>query len=109
MALTQRGRPGSPVILGSFCCAVSMRSGSPMFGTAEATQMIFATTQLARRIGVPCRTGGALCSSKVADAQAAYESANTLLASRLAGANLVTHAAGWLESGVGASYEESVP
>ena len=108
MALTQLVRPGSPVIMGSFCGAVSMRSGSPMFGTAEATQMIFATAQLARRIGVPCRTGGALCASKIADAQAAYESANTLLASLLAGANLVTHAAGWLESGLVASYEKFV-
>ncbi|MFM7784037.1 MAG: trimethylamine methyltransferase family protein, partial [Gammaproteobacteria bacterium] len=108
MALTQLVRPGAPVIMGSFCGAVSMRSGSPMFGTAEATQMIFATTQLARRIGVPCRTGGALCSSKLPDAQAAYESANTLLASLLAGANLVTHAAGWLESGLVASYEKFV-
>jgi trimethylamine--corrinoid protein Co-methyltransferase len=108
MALTQLVRPGAPVIMGSFCGSVSMRSGSPMFGTAEATQMIFATAQLARRIGVPCRTGGALCSSKVADAQAAYESANTLLPSLLAGANLVTHAAGWLESGLVVSYEKFV-
>ncbi|MFM7626837.1 MAG: trimethylamine methyltransferase family protein, partial [Gammaproteobacteria bacterium] len=108
MALTQLVRPGAPVIMGSFCGAVSMRSGSPMFGTAEATQMIFATAQLARRLGVPCRTGGALCSSKVADAQAGYESANTLLPTLLAGAHLVTHAAGWLESGLVVSYEKFV-
>jgi trimethylamine--corrinoid protein Co-methyltransferase len=108
MALAQIVRPGSPVIMGSFCGAVSMRSGSPMFGTAEATQMIFATAQLARRLGVPCRTGGSLCSSKVADAQAGYESAHTLLPTLLAGANLVTHAAGWLESGLVSSYEKFV-
>jgi trimethylamine--corrinoid protein Co-methyltransferase len=108
MALAQLVRPGAPVIMGSFCGAVSMRSGSPMFGTAEATQMIFATAQLARRLGVPCRTGGALCSSKVADAQAGYETANTLLPTLLAGAHLVTHAAGWLESGLVVSYEKFV-
>ena len=108
MALTQLVRPGAPVIMGAFCGSVSMRSGSPMFGTAEATQMIFATAQLARRIGVPCRTGGALCSAKVADAQAAYESANTLLPALLAGTHLVAHAAGWLESGLVASYEKFV-
>lgn len=108
MALTQLVRPGAPVIMGSFCGAVSMRTGSPMFGTPEATQMIFATAQLARRLGVPCRSGGSLCSSKVADAQAAYESAQTLLPSMLAGVNYVAHAAGWLEAGLVASYEKFV-
>jgi trimethylamine--corrinoid protein Co-methyltransferase len=85
-----------------------MRSGSPTFGTPEATQMIFATAQLARRLGVPCRSGGGLCSSKVVDAQAGYESANTLLPTVLAGVHLVTHAAGWLEAGLVASYEKFV-
>ena len=37
------------------------------------------------RLGVPCRSGGSLCSSKTADAQAAYESAHTLLPTLLAG------------------------
>jgi trimethylamine--corrinoid protein Co-methyltransferase len=108
MALTQLVRPGAPVIMGSFVGAVSMRTGSPTFGTPEATQMIFATAQLARRLGLPCRSGGSLCSSKTADAQAAYESANTLLPTLLAGVNLVTHAAGWLESGLVAGYEKFV-
>ena len=108
MALAQLVRPGAPVILGSFVGAVSMRTGSPTFGTPEATQMIFATAQLARRLGVPCRSGGSLCSSKVADAQAAYESAHTLLPTLLAGVNLVTHAAGWLEGGLTAGYEKFV-
>jgi trimethylamine--corrinoid protein Co-methyltransferase len=108
MALTQLVRPGAPVILGSFVGAVSMRTGAPTFGTPEATQMIFATAQLARRLGVPCRSGGSLCSSKVPDAQAAFESAHTLLPTLLAGVNLVTHAAGWLEGGLVASYEKFV-
>ena len=108
MALTQLVRPGAPVILGSFVGAISMRTGSPTFGTAEATQMIFATAQLARRLRVPCRSGGSLCAAKTADAQAAYESANTLLPTLLAGVNLVTHAAGWLEGGLVASYEKFV-
>ncbi len=108
LALTQLVRPGAPVILGSFVGAISMRTGAPTFGTAEATQMIFATAQLARRLGVPVRSGGSLCSSKCADAQAAYESAHTLLPTLLAGVNLVTHAAGWLEGGLVASYEKFV-
>ncbi|MBU6378971.1 MAG: trimethylamine methyltransferase family protein [Gammaproteobacteria bacterium] len=108
MALTQLVRPGAPVIMGSFVGAVSMRSGSPTFGTPEATQMIFATAQLARRLGLPCRSGGSLCSAKIADAQAGYESAHTLLPTLLAGVHLVTHAAGWLEAGLVAGYEKFV-
>lgn len=108
LALTQLVRPGAPVILGSFVGAISMRTGAPTFGTPEATQMIFATAQLARRLGVPCRSGGSLCSSKTADAQAAYESAHTLLPTLLAGVNLVTHSAGWLEGGLVAGYEKFV-
>ncbi|MBS0373433.1 MAG: trimethylamine methyltransferase family protein [Proteobacteria bacterium] len=108
MALTQLVRPGAPVIMGSFVGAISMRTGAPTFGTPEATQMIFATAQLARRLGVPCRSGGSLCSSKVADAQAAYESAHTLLPTVLAGVHLVTHSAGWLEGGLVAGYEKFV-
>ena len=108
MALTQLVRPGAPVIMGSFVGAVSMRTGSPTFGTPEATQMIFATAQLARRLGIPCRSGGSLCSSKTADAQAGYESAHTLLPTLLAGVHLVTHAAGWLEAGLVAGYEKFV-
>lgn len=108
LALTQLVRPGAPAILGSFVGAISMRTGAPTFGTAEATQMIFATAQLARRLGVPVRSGGSLCSSKCADAQAAYESAHTLLPTLLAGVNLVTHSAGWLEGGLVASYEKFV-
>ncbi len=108
MALAQIVRPGTPVILGSFVGAISMRTGAPTFGTAEATHMIFATAQLARRLKVPCRSGGSLCSSKVSDAQAAYESMQTLFATVMAGVNLVTHTAGWLEGGLVASYEKFV-
>ena len=67
-----------------------------------------ATAQLARRLGIPCRSGGGLCSSNMVDAQAGYESANTLLPTVLAGVHLVTHAAGWLEAGLVASYEKFV-
>ena len=70
--------------------------------------MIFATAQLARRLGLPCRSGGSLCSAKIADAQAGYESAHTLLPTLLAGVHLVTHAAGWLEAGLVAGYEKFV-
>jgi trimethylamine--corrinoid protein Co-methyltransferase len=63
---------------------------------------------LARRLGVPFRSGGSLCGSKVADAQAAYESANTLQPTVLGGVNFVLHAAGWLEGGLAIGYEKFI-
>ncbi|MEQ9248105.1 MAG: trimethylamine methyltransferase family protein, partial [Nitratireductor sp.] len=47
-----------------------------------------------------------LTGSKIPDAQAAYESANTLNSTVLAGTNFVLHAAGWLEGGLVSSYEK---
>jgi trimethylamine---corrinoid protein Co-methyltransferase len=63
---------------------------------------------LARRLGIPFRSGGSLCASKIPDAQAAFESANTLLPTCLAGVNFVLHTAGWLEGGLAMGYEKFV-
>jgi trimethylamine---corrinoid protein Co-methyltransferase len=108
VALGQLERPGSPAILGNFLSSMSLRSGAPTFGTPEPPLAYFAIGQLARRLGVPLRCGGNLCASKVPDAQAAYESANSLWPAFLAGANFVLHAAGWLEAGLVMSYEKFV-
>ncbi|MGQ7792849.1 trimethylamine methyltransferase family protein [Faunimonas sp. B44] len=107
-ALTQLCRPGVPVVFGCFASSISMQSGAPTFGTPEPTLVSYGAAQLARRLGLPFRTGGALCASKVADAQAAYESANTLNGTVLAGTNFVLHAAGWLEGGLVSGYEKFV-
>ena len=101
-------RPGAPAVLGTFVSTLSMQSGAPTFGTPEATLAIFGAAQLARRLKLPFRTGGSLCASKIPDAQAAYESAQTLAPTVLAGTNFVLHAAGWMEGGLASSYEKFV-
>lgn len=108
MAYVQLVRPGAPVVLGSFASSMSMQSGAPTFGTPEPALVLYAMASLARRLGVPFRSGGALTASKVADAQAAYESANTMQPTVLGGANFVLHAAGWLEGGLTMGYEKFV-
>ena len=108
MAYTQLVRPGAPVIFGSFASSLSMQSGAPTFGTPEPTLTIFALAQLARRLGVPFRSGGNLTASKIPDAQAAYESAATFQPTMLAGVNFVLHAAGWLEGGLTMGYEKFI-
>lgn len=106
MAFTQLVRPGAPVIFGTFASSISMQSGAPTFGTPEPSLVLNGAASLARRLGVPFRSGGSLCGSKIPDAQAAYESANTLLPTMTAGVNFVLHAAGWLEGGLASSYEK---
>ncbi|MGH2408304.1 MAG: trimethylamine methyltransferase family protein [Candidatus Limnocylindrales bacterium] len=108
MTLVQLVRPGAPVVLGSFASSISMQSGAPTFGTPEPALVLYAMAALARRLGVPFRSGGNLCASKVADAQAAYESAATFGPTMLAGVNFVLHAAGWLEGGLAIGYEKFI-
>jgi len=106
MAFLQLVKPGAPVIFGSFVTTLSMQSGAPTYGTPECSLIINALLALARRLGVPSRSGGSLCASKIADAQAAYESAQTLQTTALGGASFVLQSAGWLEGGLVTGYEK---
>ena len=108
MTFVQLVRPGAPVIFGSFASSMSMQTGAPTFGTPEAALTLYAVAALARRLGVPFRSGGALTASKVPDAQAAYESQATMTPALMAGVNFVLHAAGWLEGGLTVGYEKFV-
>lgn len=106
MAFCQLVRPGAPVIFGTFASSMSMATGAPTFGTPEGGLAIYVMAALARRVGVPFRSGGMLTASKVPDAQAAYESLSTLLPTMQAGVHFVLHAAGWVEGGLALSYEK---
>lgn len=108
IAFTQIVRPGAPVVLGSFASSMSMQSGAPTFGTPEPALVLWTMAALARRLGVPFRSGGNLTASKVPDAQAAYESATTFVPTLTAGTNFVLHAAGWLEGGLVMGYEKFI-
>jgi trimethylamine--corrinoid protein Co-methyltransferase len=108
VAYSQLVRPGAPAIFGAFVASIDMRSGAPAFGTPEASQILMGAGQLARRLGLPFRSGGALTGSKLPDAQAAYESANTLQAALMGGVDFMLHACGWLEGGLVASREKFV-
>ena len=108
VAYTQLIRPGAPVIFGAFVTSIDMNSGAPTFGTPEAAQITYGAGQLARRLGLPYRSGGAFCGSKLPDAQAAYETAHSHSAALLSGVNFMLHACGWLEGGLVSSYEKFV-
>ena len=108
VAYSQLIRPGAPVIFGAFVTSIDMNSGAPTFGTPEAAQITLGAGQLARRLGLPYRSAGSFCGSKLPDAQAAYETANSLNIGLLAGVNFMLHSCGWLEGGLVSSYEKFV-
>lgn len=108
VAYSQLVRPGAPVIFGTFVTSIDMNSGAPTFGTPEASQVTYGAGQLARRLGLPYRSAGAFTGSKLPDAQAGYETANSLQMGLLSGVNFMLHAAGWLEGGLVSSYEKFV-
>ncbi len=108
MAYVQLVRAGAPVVFGTFSSSISMQSGAPTFGTPEPSLLMYVMAALSRRLGVPFRSGGGLCASKIPDAQAAYESANTLQTAMLAGVNFMLHTAGWLEGGLAMGYEKFI-
>ena len=108
VAYSQLVRAGAPVIFGAFVTSIDMNSGAPTFGTPEASHITYGAGQLARRLNLPYRSGGSFCGSKLPDAQAAYETANSLNMALLSGVNFMLHACGWLEGGLVSSYEKFV-
>ncbi len=108
IAYSQLVRPGAPVIMGAFVTSIDMNSGAPTFGTPEAAHITYGAGQLARRLGLPYRSAGSFCGSKLPDAQAAYETSNSLNMGLLAGVNFMLHACGWLEGGLVSSFEKFV-
>ncbi|HKL65750.1 MAG TPA: trimethylamine methyltransferase family protein [Roseovarius sp.] len=108
IAYAQLVRPGAPVIAGAFVTSIDMNSGAPTFGTPEAAHITYGMGQIARRLGLPYRSAGSFNGSKLPDAQAAYETSNSLNVGLLSGVNFMLHSCGWLEGGLVASFEKFV-
>ncbi|MEZ2127840.1 MULTISPECIES: trimethylamine methyltransferase family protein [unclassified Sinorhizobium] len=100
LAYTQVVRRGCPAIYGHYLSTVSMQSGAPMAGTPEISLMNFMIGQMARHYNVPWRTSNLLGGAKMFDAQSGYESAMTMMAVLMSGANYIWHSAGWNEAGM---------
>ncbi|WP_225027341.1 trimethylamine methyltransferase family protein [Xinfangfangia pollutisoli] len=105
-ALTQLERKGAPVIFGNFLSSMSLRSGSPTFGTPEPAIGSMVVGQLARRLNLPLRCSGNFTTSKLPDAQAMTEGTMSMLAAVQCGANFILHAAGFLDGLLSMSYEK---
>jgi len=107
-AFTQLVKPGAPFVMGNFLSSMSLKSGAPTFGMPEPVLSNYIIGQMARRLGMPLRCGGSLTASKIEDAQAAYESADSMHSTTLGGSNYTLHAAGWLEGGLSTGYEKLI-
>lgn len=107
IVLTQMIEPRAPVLYGAYTSNVDMKTGAPAMGTPEYFRCVIASGQLARRYGIPYRSSGGNASTS-ADAQSVYETSFALWGAVLGHANLVMHAAGWLEGGLCASFEKLV-
>ena len=107
LALLQVIRPVAPVAYGSFTSNVDMKTGAPAFGTPEYVRATQISGQLARRYRLPWRASNANAAN-YPDAQATWESAASLWACSSAQANIIYHAAGWMEGGLCTSFEKFV-
>jgi len=107
-ALTQLERKGAPVIFGNFLSSMSLRTGSPTFGTPEPAIGSMVIGQLARRLNLPLRCAGNFSNSKLPDAQAMNEGTMSMLSAVHSGANFILHSAGFLDGLLSMSYEKFV-
>lgn len=107
-ALTQLVRPGAPALVAGFISSMSLRSGSPTFGTPEPALGSLVLGQMARRLKLPLRSAGNFSTSKVADGQAMQQSMMSMMSAVHSGANYILHSAGFLDGLLSMSYEKFV-
>ena len=107
IVLAQLVRPGAPVVYGAFSSNVDLKSGAPVFGSPEHMRANHGAGQLARHIGLPWRSGAGTAAN-MADGQAMAQTTLALMGTVQGGANLVFHAAGWLEGGLTFGFEKFI-
>lgn len=105
--LAQLVRPGAPVLYGCAVMNVDMKTGAPAYGLADMHRCTIIGGQMARRYNMPMRSSN-FSASNIPDFASGYESANSVYAAMMSGANLLMHAAGWVEGGLCTSYEKFV-
>jgi trimethylamine--corrinoid protein Co-methyltransferase len=108
LTLAQLVRAGTPVVYGSTSAPIDMRTAALAIGAPELSILIAATAEMAKFYNLPCRCGGGLTDAHIPDAQAALESAFSLLTAVRNGSNFILHACGILSSFMCMSYEKFI-
>ena len=100
IALAQLVRPGAPLIYGSFSGGMDMRTGGFVMGGSELALMQAATAQLCDLYQIPFGYGsGGWTDAREPNVQAGLEKACTLLATALAGVEVIHSAHGGMLGG----------
>ncbi|MCG8472281.1 MAG: trimethylamine methyltransferase family protein [Desulfobacterales bacterium] len=105
IAITQLLREGTPVVYGLQATIADMATGSVSVGAPGYALLAQASARLAKRLNLPCRTGGAGSDACGPTPQSGYEAMMVLMVSRQEKINLVIHSAGILD-GFGAMGED---
>ena len=108
LILTQLINKGNPTVYGSTSSIMDMRTGTYMAGNIESALINAGCAQMAQFYKIPMYGTGGMSDSKVVDAQAGYESANTAMVVALSGCNYIHDAFGLLEFCTTLSYEKMV-
>jgi trimethylamine---corrinoid protein Co-methyltransferase len=100
VTLAQLLRPGAPLIYGTFSGGMDMRTGAFVMGGAELALMQAATAQLCDLYHIPLGYGsGGWTDAREPNVQAGLEKACTLLATALAGVEVIHSAIGGMLGG----------
>ena len=100
--------PGYPMIFGNWPFVVDLRTGAFVGSGGETAVMNAAAAQLANWLGLPSGVAASMADAKAIDAQMGAEKAMTVLATGLAGANMIYESAGMMASLIGVSFEAMV-
>jgi trimethylamine--corrinoid protein Co-methyltransferase len=104
LVVSQLHRPGAPVIYSAGAGPMDMRTGTTPYNAPEAYLGELVARELSAFYGLPNFSYGGLSDAKTLDQQAAAEAALSLFQAFVAGSNLI-HDVGYMESGLGASWE----
>lgn len=97
VAITQLMGEGTPVVYGLQATTADMATGGISIGSPGFSLETMAGARLAKRYGLPCRSGGAGTDACCVNAQSGYESMMALMVSRREKVNLMLHSAGILD------------
>ncbi|MDR1296886.1 MAG: trimethylamine methyltransferase family protein [Deltaproteobacteria bacterium] len=106
LALSQLARPGTPAVYGVTATTCDLRDGSVSIGSPGYAVQTKITAAMARRLNLPCRSGGAATDAWEVSAQSGWEGMLSLLASAGNGVDLIIHAAGEMASFAAMSFEK---
>jgi trimethylamine--corrinoid protein Co-methyltransferase len=86
---------------------IDMKTGAPAMGFPDMHRCTLIAGQLANRYRMPMRSSN-FSSANIPDFISGVESTASVFSALMAGANLIMHAAGWMENGLCTSYEKFV-